>query len=167
MAAVVTAHRCSDNHPEEGDVHVTIDGNRSPRVESDGSESWILYGPGFRHGPQSNPFSGYASGEKGIPWSMVRQLLGDYYPFESELTFDIEHGENDQNDMVHSGTLFYYGQPSPGIVLTDSLDVGNEQSERAHAYRAEDAPGRASPVWRLASQPAYAAARAVPLLAKV
>jgi hypothetical protein len=53
--------------------------------------------------------------------------------------------------MVHSGALFYYGQSSPGIVLTDSLDVGNEQSERAHAYRAEDAPGRASPVWRLAS----------------
>ena len=151
VAALVTAHRCSDDHPEEGDVHVTIDGNRSPRVESDGSESWILYGPGFRQGPQSNPFSGYASGEKGIPWSMVRQLLGDYYPFESELTFDIEHGENDQNEMVHSGALFYYGQPSPGIVLTDSLDVGNEQSERVHAYRAEDAPGRASPVWRLAS----------------
>ena len=36
-------------------------------------------------------------------------------------------------------------------MLTDSLDVGNEQSERVHAYRAEDVPGRASPVWRLAS----------------
>ncbi|MGO8748828.1 MAG: DUF2961 domain-containing protein [Thermoguttaceae bacterium] len=151
VAAVVTAHTCSDGHPEEGDVHVTIDGNRSPRVESDGSESWILYGPGFLRGPQSNPFSGYASGAVGKPWSMVRQLLGDDYPFQSELTFDIEHGCDNQNEMVHSGALFYYSRSAPGIVLTDSVDIGNEASEKAHAYRVEGAREGTGGVWRLAS----------------
>lgn len=124
----------------EGDVRVYIDGNATPQVESDGSESWVCYGWGFPTPPQSNPASAY-DGLPDNPWSMVRLCSGDWYPFRSSLVFGIESGEYNNQYLEHSGALFYYGVDEPGMVLTDELNIGNRASEEAHGYRTEGGRG--------------------------
>jgi hypothetical protein len=119
----------------EGDVRVHIDGERTPQVESDGSESWACYGWGFPTPPQSNPSSGYdGSGPPLYGFSMTRVLMGDWYPFERTLRFGIEAGGKNDWPMAHSGVIFYYGLDQPALRLTDAVDVGDERSEYGHDY---------------------------------
>ncbi|HZG76207.1 MAG TPA: DUF2961 domain-containing protein [Paenibacillus sp.] len=124
----------------EGDVRVHIDGIATPQVESDGSESWVCYGWGFPTPPEMNPSSAY-DGQPDNPWSMVRLLGGDWYPFRTELVFGIESGESNNQYIRHSGALFYYGVDEPGMVLTDELDVGSKSSEGIHSYRTSGSRG--------------------------
>ncbi|ANY71427.1 hypothetical protein BBD41_01885 [Paenibacillus ihbetae] len=124
----------------EGDVRVHIDGGATPRVESDGSESWVCYGWGFPTPPETNPSSAY-DGLPDNPWSMLRLCSGDWYPFLTELAFGIESGEFNNQYIEHSGILFYYGVDEPGMVLTDQLDIGNRASEQLHEYRYEGSRG--------------------------
>lgn len=124
----------------EGDVRVYIDGIGTPQVESDGSESWVCYGWGFPTPPEMNPSSAY-DGLPDNPWSMVRLMSGDWYPYRSELVFGIEAGEFNNQYLRHSGVLFYYGVDEPGIAETDMLDVGNPRSEGIHRYRTSGSRG--------------------------
>lgn len=124
----------------EGDVRVYIDGNATPQVESDGSESWVNYGWGFPTPPEMNPATAY-DGLPDNPWSMVRLCSGDCYPFRKELIFGIEAGEYNNQYLRHSGILFYYGQDEEGMVLTDELDVGNSASEGIHTYHTQGSRG--------------------------
>ena len=80
VAGLITQHFANGSHAaEEGDFRLYVDGNRSPRVQSDGSESWVLFGPSFRgHGAYSCPMSGFWG--KYSPWSMTRLLAGDTIP---------------------------------------------------------------------------------------
>lgn len=114
----------------EGDICGQMDGMHTPRVESDGSESWVCYGWGFTRPPQTNPSSGYDGVDDKL-WSMMRLCTGDWYPFLNGMTLGVETG----GDM--SGTLFYYGRPEVGMTLTDTLDVGNVESESRHEYKVE------------------------------
>jgi len=120
----------------EGDVRVHIDGCGTPGVESDGSESWACYGWGFEFPPQSNPASSY-DGKGNREWSMLRLLMGDFYPFRESLRFTVEGGRGDRSGTdSRSGVVFWYGEPEPAMSLTDSLDLGNAESEKMHEYMA-------------------------------
>ena len=134
VAGHITAYSCSDEREEEGDIQIFIDGNRTPQIESDGSESWPPYGWGFPGGTKYHPTSGYDG--KVIPWSMVKTNLADWYPFNSRLDFYIEHGSNNTNKMEHSGAIFYYAKPKSSMVLTDSVDIAGFDwgSESRHNY---------------------------------
>jgi hypothetical protein len=134
VAGIVTA----DSGVCEGDVRVHLDGSSTPDVESDGSESWACYGWGFYAPPQMNPASSYDGPNRGN-WSMVRLLMGDFYPFESSLRMTVEgqHGHHGGTDR-RSGLVFWYGEPGENLRQTDALDIGDSDSERAHAY---EAPG--------------------------
>lgn len=119
----------------EGDVRVYIDGEMTPRIESDGSESWSCYGWGFPTPPQANPASGYdGSAPPLYSFSMTRVLMGDWYPFRSGLVFGIEAGGRNDAPMEHSGVIFYYGLDQPALRLTDAVDVGDKRSEPGHDY---------------------------------
>jgi hypothetical protein len=122
---------------EEGNVRVYIDGNRTPQVSSDGSESWPTgTGWGFRKS-LSNPFTaidGNGEGKTPMPWAMTKLNLGDWYPFSSQLTFQIQNGGHNEWNAVRSGLMYYYSDDEPAIVLTDELDVGNAASEKVHQY---------------------------------
>ena len=136
VAGLITQHFANGSHAaEEGDFRLYVDGNRSPRVQSDGSESWILFGPSFRgNGDYSCPMSGFWG--KYSPWSMTRLLAGGYYPFRTGVRFGIEYnGDNLWPGYVYSGAVFYYGTDEPAMVQTDMLDVGNSRSEKSHDYR--------------------------------
>lgn len=115
----------------EGDVHVYIDDERTPRVQSDGSESFVSYGWGFPTPPEANPFGGY-DGLPDNPWSMTRLCIFDSYPFNSNMSFNIESGEHNNQYLEHAGTIFYYGKERARERLTDSLFVADEFSRHAH-----------------------------------
>lgn len=137
---MVAAHiTCYGERPNiitcEGDVRVYIDGNRTPQVESDGSESYVCYGWGFPTPPETHPSGGY-DGLPDNPWSMTRLCIGDSYPFYSELKFGIESGEYNNQYLEHSGTIFYYGRDEATLIKTDSLDLSLSGSLKKHKYRA-------------------------------
>lgn len=138
---MVAAHvTCYGERPNiitcEGDVRVYIDGNRTPKVESDGSESCVCYGWGFPTPPEVHPFGGY-DGLSDNPWSMTRLNINEYYPFYSELEFNIESGEHNNQYLEHCGTIFYYGQDSPVLIKTDSIDLQSNTSRKQHRYRVQ------------------------------
>lgn len=118
----------------EGDVRIYIDGNRTPQIESDGSESYSCYGWGFPTPSETNPSSGY-DGFRDNPWSMTRLCIGDSYPFYSNLRFGIESGGNNDQYLEHSGCLFYYGKDDISLIATDSVDLGDKRSVRKHRYK--------------------------------
>ena len=97
----------------EGDVRCFIDGEKTPRVQSDGSESWGSWGWGFCRPPQTQPFAAYDSPvTDNVRWSQVRLLVGDSYVFKSSLRFEVEHGDcNDLEGSRTSGQVFGYVLP--------------------------------------------------------
>lgn len=142
VAGLITAEQSSC----EGDVRVHIDGCGTPAVESDGSESWACYGWGFEFPPQANPASSYDGTDSSV-WSMLRLLMGDFYPFRTGLRLTVEGGAGDESGAdPRSGLLFWYGEPEPAMTLTDFLDVGNPASEAEH-----DCQAAASTLWNLTS----------------
>jgi hypothetical protein len=136
VSVLITAFGTSDNEITcEGDVRVYIDGNRTPQVESDGSESYCCYGWGFPTPPETNPGSGY-DGLPNTPWSMNRHCIGDYYPFHQGIRFGIESGGCNDQYLEHSGAVFYYGLDTASAVQTDEIDIGSEESRKLHNYQA-------------------------------
>lgn len=138
---MVAAHvTCYGERPHiitcEGDVRIHIDGIKTPQVESDGSESYICYGWGFPTPAESNPSGGY-DGLSDNPWSMTRLCLGDSYPFYSQLDFNIESGESNNQYLEHLGIVFYYGQDKISLVKTDSIDMASKKSLKRHKYKVE------------------------------
>lgn len=115
----------------EGDVHVYIDDERSPRVQSDGSESYVSFGWGFPTPPETHPFGGY-DGLPDNPWSMTRLCIFDNYPFYSNLTFNIESGEHNNQYLEHAGTIFYYSSGRSLETLTDSICLADKNSTKQH-----------------------------------
>ena len=133
VGAVITAHGSRPGEVTcEGDVRVHIDGIRTPQIESDGSESYACYGWGFPTPPECNPFSGY-DGQPDSPWSMVRTMPGDCYPFRSRVDFGIESGGCNDQYLEHSGIIFYYGREEAAMEETDSIDFSDEACCEAHA----------------------------------
>ena len=133
---IVAAHvNCWAERPGciscEGDVHLYIDHERTPRLQSDGSESYVSYGWGFPTPPECHPFGGY-DGLPDNPWSMTRLCILDYYPFSSDITFNIESGEHNNQYLEHSGTVFYYGQDRLREQLTDSICLTDLSSCHEH-----------------------------------
>jgi len=75
--------------------------------------------------------------------SVHRFFLPDLYYFQSS----VKHGhqtygphspvghENSYLVGNEESVVFFYGRETPGIVLSDELDVGKLDSERAHSYR--------------------------------
>lgn len=138
---MVAAHvTCYGERPHiitcEGDVRIHIDGIKTPQVESDGSESYICYGWGFPTPAECNPSGGY-DGLSDNPWSMTRLCLGDSYPFYSQLDFNIESGESNNQYLEHLGIVFYYGQDKVSLVKTDSIDMASKKSLKRHKYKVE------------------------------
>lgn len=132
VGSVITAH---GERPGiitcEGDVRIHIDGILTPQIESDGSESYSCYGWGFPTPPECNPFSGY-DGQPDSPWSMVRTLPSDCYPFRSRVDFGIESGGCNDQYLEHSGIVFYYGRDEESISETDFVSLSDPKSSKSH-----------------------------------
>lgn len=121
----------------EEDIRFYIDGCGTAKIESDGAESWGGYGWGFR-GPYSGPL---ICQDRRNKWMQTRNMLGECYPFYNRIDVRQENmwQRNPGAKRNYHGAFFYYGIDTPTLVQTDTLDVGNSASERAHNYQSDGA----------------------------
>ncbi|MEU4477920.1 glycoside hydrolase family 172 protein [Micromonospora sp. NPDC023966] len=130
----------------EGDEHVYVDGSRTPQMQGTGSEDFYEAGWYFNRGPFSNPLNGHAAEQNSDHGceqhcdSAYRLMIGDAVPFQSALRFGIEHGPHNDEPGTYGSTAFSYQQPEDALRRSDVIDVGDEDSERAHGYSSSD-PG--------------------------
>ncbi|HEY2674211.1 MAG TPA: DUF2961 domain-containing protein [Rugosimonospora sp.] len=135
----------------EGDERVYTDGSISPQIHGTGTEDFYEGGWYFNRDVFTNPFNGepaHEPGDLGCPagadcTGTYRQMIADAVPFNTQLTFGIEHGSVDDVAANYSSTAYWYGQDTDRQALSDSLDVGNQASEKAHGYASTD-PGTAT-----------------------
>lgn len=60
-------------------------------------------------------------------------------PFGRNAVIHLEHGGTDESTEHYETVAYWYGLPSPSLMQTDALKVGNLADERAHAYSSPDA----------------------------
>src|SRR5436309_12486448 len=71
--------------------------------------------------------------------SAYRYLLGDLMPFGRRALIRLEHGGTDESTEHYETVTCWYGAPRATLVPTDTLEVGDAASERAHAYHSPQA----------------------------
>ena len=94
------------------------------------------------------PFAGHptgartpeeAKGQEDLIESEYRFLLADLMPFGKNARIQLEHGGTDESSEHYETVAYWYGLPSPSLIKTDELSVGDIESEKTHAYDSPDA----------------------------
>ena len=124
----------------EEDERTYFDGNLSPQIHGNGFEDDHNMGWGLKN-RQHAVFGAIAA--DGGAGSVYRFFLPDLYYFQSA----VKHGHQTygpRSPVGHEGfyrvgneesVVFFYGKETPGIALSDELDVGDRDSEKGHSYR--------------------------------
>jgi hypothetical protein len=71
--------------------------------------------------------------------SAYRFLLADLFPFGNHAVIGLEHGGGNTSKDHYSGVAYWYGSPSPTLVLTDELNVCDEGDAKQHGYQSPTA----------------------------
>ncbi len=137
----------------EGDERSYADGSRTPEIHGTGSEDFYQSGWYFNRGAYSAPFNGnpaHLTPATGCPaerdcTGAYRLLIADAVPFTTGLDFGIEHGPTNDQQADYSSTAYWYGRAEKGAETTDTLVLGDEQSEQQHGYTSAD-PGAVTPL---------------------
>jgi hypothetical protein len=133
----------SNLHTLEGDPRFYFDDSKTPQCYGTGTEEWAGGGDYWGGENMTLPFAGHPCGaphkdsakhEKDNIQSAYRFLLADLMPFGRRALIHFEHSENVSREHYES-VAYWYGNPVAGIMKTDSLDIGNRQSEMLHNYR--------------------------------
>lgn len=152
----------------EGDPRFFFDDSLTPQAQGTGTEEWGGGGDYWARGVDVTlPFVGHPVGapmpcarpsperpecgdaEISSPLndedkieSAYRFLLADLMPFGKNAVIRLEHGGTDQSTEHYETIAYWYGLPSPSLVETDRLQIGNLADERAHGY---DSPQASAP----------------------
>lgn len=127
----------------EGDPRFFFDDSRSPQAYGTGTEEWCGGGDYWGGLNMTLPFAGHPCGairkdlakqEKDLIESAYRFLLADLMPFGKRAVIQFEHGGENLSDEHYECVCYWYGLPSPSLILTDEFDVGNSFSEKSHSY---------------------------------
>ncbi|MFC5260526.1 DUF2961 domain-containing protein [Kribbella qitaiheensis] len=124
----------------EGDERVYVDGERTPAIHGTGTEDYYESGWYFNQGTYSTPFHGNSGHEvqagecKNECDSAFRLHITDAVDFQNQLTFGIEHGQQDDHPAVYGSTAYLYSAGQFGARETDRIDVGSAQSRQQHGY---------------------------------
>lgn len=131
----------------EGDERVATDGSRTPQLHGTGTEDFYEAGWYFNRREFSNPMNGapaMPAKSYGCQYQCdapYRLMIADAVAFQSGITFGIEHGPTDNMPAEYSSTAYWYGfAGKPAARVTDTVDVGNAASEKAHSYRGSGQP---------------------------
>lgn len=136
----------------EGDPRFFFDDSQTPQAQGTGTEEWGGGGDYWGGETMTLPFAGHpvgarsaaeAKNEEDMIESEYRFLLADLMPFGKNARIHFEHGGTDDSTEHYETIAYWYGLPSPSLILTDRLDVGDFASERAHQY---DSPDASEPV---------------------
>ena len=71
--------------------------------------------------------------------SAYRFLLADLMPFGKNAVIHLEHGGKNESTEHYETVTYWYGLPSPSLVETDRLQIGDAAAERAHGYSSPQA----------------------------
>ncbi len=120
----------------EGDERIHIDGSATPVIYGTGTEDFFNGGWYFKNGPftcqsHGNPAQETDSTARN---ACYRYFLSDKIPYYGSIRVRLEHGNINDVNGNYSSVAFYYELGESGIVMTDELDIGNDESERAHFY---------------------------------
>ena len=132
----------------EGDPRFFFDDSQSPQGQGTGTEEWGGGGDYWGGRNMTLPFAGHPVGARDPASAMnaedriesaYRFLLADMMPFGKNALICLEHGGTDESAEHYRSVTFWYGIPSPSLIRTDRLRVGDPSDERAHGYASPEA----------------------------
>ncbi len=132
----------------EGDPRFFFDDSKTPQAQGTGTEEWGGGGDYWGGQTMTLPFAGHPVGapapkaakcREDLIESEYRFLLADLMPFGKNARIQLEHGGTDNSSEHYETVTFWYGLPSPSLIMTDELNVGDPGSEKAHQYDSPDA----------------------------
>jgi hypothetical protein len=132
----------------EGDPRFFFDDSRSPQAYGTGTEEWNGGGDYWGGLNMTLPFAGHPVGARSATdarsdldniQSAYRFLLADLMPFGTNARIQFEHGADNRSTEHYETVTYWYGVPSPSLVKTDDLKIGDAESEKSHQYVSPDA----------------------------
>ncbi|MHB8523384.1 MAG: DUF2961 domain-containing protein [Limisphaerales bacterium] len=132
----------------EGDPRFFFDDSQTPQAQGTGTEEWGGGGDYWGGRNMSLPFAGHPVGARSERdalndedriESAYRFLLADLMPFGKNAVIRLEHGGQNESTEHYGTVTYWYGLPSPSLIQTDELQLGDTASERAHDYVSPDA----------------------------
>jgi hypothetical protein len=132
----------------EGDPRFFFDDSRTPQAQGTGTEEWCGGGDYWGGRNMTLAFAGHPVGAHGPAEarneedkieSAYRFLLADMMPFGKNALICLEHGGTDESVEHYRSVAYWYGIPSPSLVRTDTLKVGDSIDEGTHLYVSPDA----------------------------
>jgi hypothetical protein len=127
----------------EGDPRFFFDDSLTPQAQGTGTEEWGGGGDYWGGMNMSLPFAGHPVGARSAQAavneedkieSAYRFLLGDLMPFGKNAVIRLEHGGVNESTEHYETVAYWYGLPSPSLVVTDQLQIGDTADEQAHGY---------------------------------
>jgi len=127
----------------EGDPRFFFDDSLTPQAQGTGTEEWGGGGDYWGGLNMSLPFAGHPVGARSAETALndedkiesaYRFLLADLMPFGKNAVIRLEHGGANHSDQHYETVTYWYGLPSPSLVKTDELKIGDTQSELTHHY---------------------------------
>ena len=135
----------------EGDPRFFFDDSQTPQAYGTGTEEWGGGGDYWGGLNMTLPFAGHPCGARNakeaacaddLIESAYRFLLADLMPFGRRAVIRLEHGGDNKSTEHYETVTYWYGAPSPALVETDALKIGDAVSEGAHYY---DSPQASAP----------------------
>jgi hypothetical protein len=132
----------------EGDPRFFFDDSESPQGQGTGTEEWGGGGDYWGGQTMTLPLAGHpvgapnalaAQGTEDMIESAYRLLLADAMPFGKNARIRLEHGGTNESTEHYQSVAYWYGLPDACLLKSDTIDVGNVEDERAHAYVSPDA----------------------------
>ena len=132
----------------EGDPRFFFDDSQTPQAQGTGTEEWGGGGDYWGGKTMSLPFAGHPTGAPKAELALndddkiesaYRFLLADLMPFGKRAVIQLEHGGTDDSQEHYRTVTYWYGIPAPSLIKTDTLQLGDAASEKAHDYLSPDA----------------------------
>jgi hypothetical protein len=131
----------------EGDPRFYFDDSMSPQGQGTGTEEWGGGGDYWGGRTMTLPLAGHPVGapdgkakdDLDKIESAYRFLLADLFPFGKNARITLEHGGTNESKEHYETLTYWYGLPGASLLRTDPLNIGDDASERTHAYRSPQA----------------------------
>ena len=132
----------------EGDPRFFFDDSLTPQAQGTGTEEWGGGGDYWGGLNMSLAFAGHPVGARTAQVavndedkieSAYRFLLADLMPFGKNAVIRLEHGGTNESTEHYETIAYWYGLPSPSLIQTDQLQIGDAASEREHDYSSPQA----------------------------
>jgi Protein of unknown function (DUF2961) len=132
----------------EGDPRFFFDDSLTPQAQGTGTEEWGGGGDYWGGLNMTLPFAGHPVGARSAQLavneedkieSAYRFLLADLMPFGKSAVIHLEHGGKNESTEHYETVAYWYGLPTPSLVETDRLRIGNAAAEHAHDYSSPQA----------------------------